>query len=38
MQEQTSFGALLKRYRLEANFSQEALAARAGLDAIPIVV
>ena len=31
MQEQKSFGVLLKKYRLEANLSQEALAARAGL-------
>jgi len=33
MQEQTSFGALLKRYRLAAGLSQEALAGRAGLSA-----
>ncbi|MDQ2902805.1 MAG: helix-turn-helix domain-containing protein, partial [Chloroflexota bacterium] len=33
MQEQSSFGALLKRYRLAAGLSQEALAARAGLSA-----
>ena len=33
MQEQTSFGALLKRYRLSAGLSQEALAARATLSA-----
>lgn len=31
MQEKVSFGALLKRYRLEAGLSQEALAARASL-------
>ena len=31
MQEQSSFGALLKRYRLVAGLSQEALAARATL-------
>ncbi|MGH2497138.1 MAG: ATP-binding protein [Ktedonobacteraceae bacterium] len=31
MQEQSSFGALLKRYRLAAGLSQEALAARARL-------
>ena len=31
MQEQSSFGALLKRYRLAAGLSQEALAARASL-------
>ena len=28
MQEQSSFGALLKHYRLAAGLSQEALAAR----------
>jgi predicted ATPase/DNA-binding XRE family transcriptional regulator len=33
MQEQSSFGALLKRYRLSAGLSQEALAARASLSA-----
>jgi predicted ATPase/transcriptional regulator with XRE-family HTH domain len=33
MQEQSSFGALLKRYRLAAGLSQEALAARASLSA-----
>jgi transcriptional regulator with XRE-family HTH domain len=33
MQEQSSFGALLKRYRLAAGLSQEALAARARLSA-----
>ena len=33
MQEQSSFGALLKRYRLVAGLSQEALAARASLSA-----
>ena len=33
MQEQSSFGALLKRYRLVAGLSQEALAARATLSA-----
>ena len=33
MQEQSSFGALLKRYRLGAGLSQEALAARATLSA-----
>src|SRR5260370_30136652 len=33
MQEQTSFGALLKRYRLAAGLSQEALAGSAGLSA-----
>lgn len=33
MQEQSSFGTLLKRYRLAAGLSQEALAARAGLSA-----
>jgi predicted ATPase/transcriptional regulator with XRE-family HTH domain len=33
MKEQSSFGALLKRYRLEAGLSQEALAARASLSA-----
>src|SRR5215469_13902023 len=33
MQEQSSFGALLKRYRLVAGLSQEALAARARLSA-----
>ena len=31
MKEQSSFGALLKRYRLGAGLSQEGLAARAGL-------
>ncbi len=31
MKESSSFGALLKRYRLEAGLSQEALAARAEL-------
>jgi transcriptional regulator with XRE-family HTH domain len=31
MQEKVSFGALLKRYRLAAGLSQEALAARASL-------
>jgi predicted ATPase/transcriptional regulator with XRE-family HTH domain len=33
MKEQSSFGALLKRYRLAAGLSQEALAARASLSA-----
>ena len=33
MRETSSFGALLKRYRLAAGLSQEALAARAGLSA-----
>jgi len=33
MQEQSSFGALLKHYRLAAGLSQEALAARASLSA-----
>ncbi len=33
MQQQSSFGALLKRYRLTAGLSQEALAARASLSA-----
>src|ERR1700726_3222487 len=33
MKEQSSFGALLKRYRLTAGLSQEALAARASLSA-----
>jgi len=33
MQEQSSFGALLKHYRLAAGLSQEALAARANLSA-----
>ena len=33
MQKQSSFGALLKRYRLAAGLSQEALAARASLSA-----
>ena len=33
MQEQSSSGAFLKRYRLAAGLSQEALAARAGLSA-----
>ena len=33
MKEQSSFGALLKRYRLSAGLSQEALAARASLSA-----
>jgi len=33
MQEQSSFGALLKHYRLTAGLSQEALAARASLSA-----
>jgi len=33
MTEYTSFGTLLKRYRQTAGFSQEALAARAGLSA-----
>src|SRR5215471_18929481 len=33
MQEQSSFGALLKRYRLAAGLSKEALAARASLSA-----
>src|SRR5574340_1029674 len=33
MQQQSSFGALLKRYRLAAGLSQEALAARASLSA-----
>jgi predicted ATPase/transcriptional regulator with XRE-family HTH domain len=33
MQEQSNFGALLKRYRLAAGLSQEALAARASLSA-----
>jgi len=33
MQEQSSFGALLKRYRLAAGLSQEGLAARASLSA-----
>ena len=33
MQEHSSFGALLKRYRLAAGLSQEALAARASLSA-----
>jgi predicted ATPase/DNA-binding XRE family transcriptional regulator len=33
MQAQSSFGALLKRYRLAAGLSQEALAARANLSA-----
>src|SRR2546423_14084764 len=31
MKNQTSFGALLRRYRMAAGFSQEALAARASL-------
>ena len=31
MQEKASFGALLKRYRLAAGLSQEALAERASL-------
>jgi len=31
MQEKASFGALLKRYRLAAGLSQEALATRASL-------
>ncbi|MBA2395071.1 MAG: helix-turn-helix domain-containing protein, partial [Ktedonobacteraceae bacterium] len=33
MQQQSSFGALLKHYRLAAGLSQEALAARARLSA-----
>ncbi len=33
MQEQSSFGALLKHYRLATGLSQEALAARASLSA-----
>src|SRR5947209_18065666 len=33
MQEQSNFGALLRRYRLSAGLSQEALAARARLSA-----
>src|SRR2546428_315439 len=33
MQEQSSFGTLLRRYRLSAGLSQEALAARASLSA-----
>jgi transcriptional regulator with XRE-family HTH domain len=33
MKEQSSFGVLLKRYRLAAGLSQEALAARASLSA-----
>src|SRR5436853_353386 len=33
MQEQSSFGMLLKHYRLAAGLSQEALAARASLSA-----
>src|SRR5712691_12958955 len=33
MKEQSSFGALLKRYRLAAGLSQEARAARASLSA-----
>lgn len=33
MKEQSSFGALLKRYRLATGLSQEALAARASLSA-----
>src|SRR5437879_492208 len=33
MKEQSSFGALLKRYRLTAGLSQEGLAARASLSA-----
>src|SRR5947209_19777455 len=33
MQEQSSFGALLKHYRLAAGLSQEALATRASLSA-----
>ena len=33
MQEQSSFGALLKHYCLAAGLSQEALAARASLSA-----
>src|SRR5712691_11030203 len=33
MQEQSNFGALLRRYRLSAGLSQEALAARASLSA-----
>src|SRR5260370_42434682 len=36
MQESSSFDALLKRYRLAAGLSQEALAARASLSARPI--
>jgi transcriptional regulator with XRE-family HTH domain len=31
--QQTSFGILLKRYRMAAGLTQEALAARAGLSA-----
>ncbi|HBE25212.1 MAG TPA: XRE family transcriptional regulator, partial [Ktedonobacter sp.] len=31
MKNQTSFGALLRRYRVAAGLSQEALAARASL-------
>ena len=37
MQEQKSFGVLLKKYRIEANLSQEALAARAGLSTRVII-
>jgi len=32
-EQQTSFGILLKRYRMAAGLTQEALAARAGLSA-----